>query len=376
MKKHGCFKRYLHTSRGQILLPSVLLVPLFILVVYLLFDLTNLSMTKVQHQYALDNAAYTQMTTVSSYLNSMAMINGPSLYRVMIGYKDDKIEAIDPTRTQPENVFNLFYKAGAFPSVGQDHENGGTNNPSAESVDWDVDYYPKKFVRDGEKGVVDDPGHKKWMVPHPKLPGKDAVVIINSELIKNAKLTMDATVEKIAEYLKWVFYLGSIYDNQTYSYDQLTRNAYMFREGYFVNTGTCKPADCAKQSARVFAPYLKIRVKPFDVNKVRAYFNDWAEGRGVHEPIPFDLTSEDLKAGRDMFLFSYLTPESVSLLRKLDYGIVLKQPYKTRKNHFKQNLDQKYKPYTRVKVMLQCPRKGNNCVWPNPLPKYSVLLRP
>ena len=48
--------------RAQILLPSVLLAPIFILVIYLLFETAKVSNTKIRHQFALDNAAYSQWT--------------------------------------------------------------------------------------------------------------------------------------------------------------------------------------------------------------------------------------------------------------------------------------------------------------------------
>ena len=374
-------KRNYQSNKGQVLLPSVLLLPIFILLVYLLFDLTNLSINKVQHQFALDNAAYTQMTTLSSYLNAMAMINGPSLYRVMITYESEIVKPIEDKKEDPKNIFNLFYKGGSILAIGPDHEEGINPKPKADSVDWDVQYYNDTNDKDpdtddrGHGKPSKKDGHKDWMVPHPKWD-KTPVIMMNKDLVANAALTMDATITKIAEYLKWVFYLGNIYDNQTYTAQQLTNNAAMFREGYFVNVTTCRPSECAKQSAQVLAPYLKIQVKPFDVNVMRAYFNAWTPGSGAYDPIRFDLTSEDLNAGRDMFMFSYLTPDSVTLLRKLEHGIVLKQPYKLPANSLKLNLEAKYKPYTRVTVSLQCPRKGNNCVWPNPLPKYNVLLRP
>ena len=77
-----------------------------------------------------------------------------------------------------------------------------------------------------------------------------------------------------------------------------------------------------------------------------------------------------------LFQFAYLEPSSRSKLRTLARGVVLKQPFKLPKNHFNINLEQKYKPYVRNTAVLECPRAGNNCVWPNPLPKYTVTLNP
>ena len=74
--------RTLQNRRAQLLLPAVLLLPLFVLVIYLLTETTKVSIAKVRHQFALDNAAYTQMTTVSVFLNAVGLLNGPLPYRV------------------------------------------------------------------------------------------------------------------------------------------------------------------------------------------------------------------------------------------------------------------------------------------------------
>lgn len=382
MKKVRRFQLQINAKRGQILLPSVLLVPIFILVVYLLYDLTNLSLTKVQHQFALDTAAYAQMSSVSSYLNSMAIINGPSLYRVMLESKQQRVSYIVKDLPDPENVFNLFYKAGLFPSVGKDHENGSEANPAPESIDWDVAYYPNPIPKDEKyPNLLDDPGHSQWMVPHPsKLDDNKLVAMMNRDLVKNSQLSYDQVLDAMYEYLKWDFYVGNIYTNLTYSYKQLVNNAYIFRAGYFANMipGTCDIKNCGSQSAKLIMPYLKIAVEPYEVKKMLLYLPVWREGfQGAYDPYPFVFDVKDYsQLTQDVFMFSHLNPKSLSLLQKLDRGVGLKQSYKTGANHFNKNLNLKYKPMVHTTVYLQCPRKGNNCVWPNPLPKYSIFLRP
>ena len=378
-------KLQLNAKRGQILLPSVLLVPLFILVIYLLFDLTNLSMTKVQHQFALDNAAYSQISSVSSYLNSMALLNGPSLYRVMLERRTPKINKIseDSQYKDPENVFSLFYKAGLFPSVGKDHETGINGSPAPASTDWDVAYYPEKLPEDkkyNDYKIIDDPGHSAWMVPHPpKIKPDEIVVMMNKDLVKNANRGWGTLANDIADYLKWNFFIGNIYTNLTYAYKQTVLNADMFRKGYFVNVGNCDLKECGKQGAKMIMPYLKIETDRFGTDKMLAYFTHFEKespGDGVYEPFPMAIDQKMLGTTEGMFLFSHLTPKSMNLLQRLDRGVGLKQAYKTPANHFNKNLDVKYKPLVHTTVYMQCPRKGNNCVWPNPLPKYSVFLRP
>lgn len=344
-------------------------------------------MTKVQHQYALDNAAYSQMTTVSAYLNAVAMTNGPALYRVMITYDEKKIQRLDDVSGSctsdklcpPQiSVFDIFYRGGAFPGLGAPAQQPNHNTPAAESTDWNFQYYPA----DGnswdaafqiEKGHEAYDGRKSWTTDNPKLP-KDPPALMSLNLIKNYKLTYSEVVKYFSEYLRWVFYLGYIFDNQKYMYEQLTNNAFSFRSGYSVNTGTCKPAECARQSARQLMPYLKINLKPFDLQTIRVQFTDYTWG--TSDPIEQNLTSGDLNAGRDIYMFAYVAPSSLGVLRRLERGITLKQPYKVPSNHFNKDLNTKYKPFTRNTIIMACPRRGNNCVWPNPLPKYNVYLRP
>ena len=318
------------------------------------------------------------MSSVSSYLNGMAIINGPSLYRVMLEARNKELDPINKEHgVKPENVFNLFYKAGLFPSVGKDHDTGINGNPSPQSVDWDVAYYPEELPKEDKFKILNDPGHSKWMVPHPpKLQKDEYVVMLNKDYVANAAITGDRLATEVAEYLRWNYYVGNIYDNLTYIFKSLTQNANMFRSGYFRNVGNCDIKECGKQSAQMLLPYLKIQVEPFETESMLMYYQDWVYGSEIHEPYPFVLDKKVLETTRDMFLFAHLTPKGLSLLQKLDHGIALKQAYKTPANHFNKNLDIKYKPIVHTKVFLQCPRKGNNCVWPNPLPKYSIFLRP
>ena len=152
----------LQDRKAQILLPSVLLAPIFILVIYLLFETAKVSMTKVRQQFALDNAAYSQLSAASTYLNAVALANGPLPYRVMLYYKDQKV---NPTETaaqrgrQPISIFELFYHGGGVPAIAPDYDTGINGPPKAESVDWGVHYdssneeYPRGD-RSGDKFLL------------------------------------------------------------------------------------------------------------------------------------------------------------------------------------------------------------------------------
>ena len=132
----------LRNQRAQILLPAVLLAPIFILVIYLLFETAKVSIAKTRNQFALDNAAYSQMSSASAYLNALALINGPLPYRVLL--QDFQPIALPHKfeNAEPITVFDIFYQGGAFPSIGPDFETGVNPPPAPESNDWGLGYAP------------------------------------------------------------------------------------------------------------------------------------------------------------------------------------------------------------------------------------------
>ena len=118
-------------NRAQILLPAVLLAPIFILVIYLLFETSKVSMYKIRNQFALDNAAYSQMSSLSTYLNAAAYTNGNMPYRVMKSYNSDFLSPKGAAGSKGQyTVFDVFYQAGAFPALGPNHGKDAGNNPN------------------------------------------------------------------------------------------------------------------------------------------------------------------------------------------------------------------------------------------------------
>ncbi|MBO5911830.1 MAG: hypothetical protein J6Q05_06645, partial [Elusimicrobiaceae bacterium] len=162
---------------------------------------------------------------------------------------------------------------------------------------------------------------------------------------------------------------------QKHIYESLIKNAGIFREGYFLNVDDCRKGQCARQSAARLAPYLSIPVTRQEADELVVYVSasDSDGGTGGAIEIPLKMT----EMGADpLFLFAYVDPTGRTRLRNLKRGISLKQNFPLPKNHFNINLESKYKPYVTNTVIMSCPRNNNNCVWPNPLPKYNVLLRP
>ena len=352
------------------MLPAVLLAPIFVLVIYLLFETAKVSMTKVRQQFALDNAAYSQLSSTSTYLNAVAMVNGPLPYRVMLYYKDQKLnptEVAAASGKQPISIFELFYHGGGVPSIGPDYDTGINNPPPAASQDWGLHYDPnnQEFPRgDWEKEQPREPDSETW------------VPVMSKSLVNDyyfPALRYGTVV--IQNYLETYVRTGSIYESQTYAYQATSKNAIMFREAYYLNTNDCKKSDCARQSASQLQRYLTLSTKPFELDKVRFYASDSGLSGEHGGAINLDLSMVEMIKTK-LFQFAYLDSSSRNKLRTLGRGVVLKQPFKLPRNHFNISLEQKYKPYVRNTAVLSCPRGSNNCVWPDPLPKYSVTLDP
>ena len=367
----------LQERRAQLLLPAVLLLPLFVLVIYLLVEVTKVSIAKVRHQFALDNAAYSQMTTVSVFLNAVGLLNGPLPYRVMRTY-DEQLKIVDDNNKyhgkgdKELTVFDLFYQAGAVPTVASDYVWGYNPPPKAASTDWGVHYIQRTDWTDEEKKAYD---RTAWEKETPAAI-TERVVLMNKDMVDKFYISAKQVgLPAIKAYLNTYVQVGDTYNLQKDLYQKLIKNAGIFREGYFLNVDDCKKGQCARQSASRLAPYLSIPTKRQEADDIMVYVSasDMAGGTGGAIDIPLQMSE---MGATPLFFFAYVDGAGRSRLQALKRGITLKQDFPLPKNHFNINLTSKYKPYVRNKVLMSCPRTNNNCVWPNPLPKYNVTLRP
>ncbi len=376
-----CLRKMLQERRAQLLLPAVLLLPLFVLVIYLLVEVTKVSIAKVRHQFALDNAAYTQMTTVSVFLNAVGLLNGPLPYRVLDTYREP-LKLVDTSNgyrgkgDEQVSVFDLFFQAGAVPTVASDYEWGKNKPPRPESTDWGVHYIQSQEVL-AQKDENGNPMYDRsgWEKETPDAI-KDPVYIMNKEIVdKHYVAAKKVALPAIKAYLNTYVQIGDTYNLQKHIYESLIKNAGIFREGYFLNVDDCKKGQCARQSASRLARYLSIPTTRQEADDLIVYVSasDMAGGSGG--AIQVDLKMTGMSAD-PLFLFAYVEPTGRTRLRTLKRGISLKQNFPLPKNHFNINLESKYKPYVTNTVVMSCPRTSNNCVWPNPLPKYNVFLRP
>ncbi|HVA66477.1 MAG TPA: hypothetical protein VNK24_06085 [Elusimicrobiota bacterium] len=128
-------------SRGQILIPALFIFPSLMLFVWLIYETAKLSQEKIRHQFAIDAAAFIEMTNYSDFLNRSAYVDGAFPMRIF----QEVFQGQDVTcegRSVPGNGgscpgpspwYDVLYQEGIFPR--SLHESGGSSS-------LDPTYYP------------------------------------------------------------------------------------------------------------------------------------------------------------------------------------------------------------------------------------------
>lgn len=348
--------------KAQIVLPAILLIPTILLVIYLLFETAKLSREKIRHQFALDTAAFTELTSASQYLNATAYVNGAFPYRLFTDTLKPGEPAF-PLRGEKEKkltLYELFYRGGGFPALGDDGD--WTSEPKDSDTEWEL-----KFYTEGS------PERSTWNNPYPARVDQETFYPIMSKEYANA-YEIGWNPEAIKMYVLMYYLLGQIYEGQKTAYLRLSQEGTFFRKGYYLNAGDCRMSECGREGAGNFKGYIA-QTDPVYIKKIKFYFTE-TENDAPAEPLEIllDLEKEDMFDGK-LFQYAYVGRGYASKLKRLYKGIDITQSFKAPSNYFNVNLE-KFRPRNHVRVALQCTKEDNNCVWPNPTPKYQVRIFP
>ncbi|MBT3393008.1 MAG: hypothetical protein HN833_03115 [Elusimicrobiaceae bacterium] len=361
-------KNYIaHLGRqGQILLPAVLLIPTILLAIYLIYETAKLSREKIRNQFAIDTAAFTEMTIASTFINASAYSSAAFPYRGLgeLLRPDEKV--LKPEAAYPDEVelslYDYVYRAGGFPAM----EEPG-DKPKADAKTWKLEYYT---------GTRDD-----WMKEPPEFDEDTVYIVGSEEMADTHKVTKEYAINALKTYLVVYYKLGNIFKDQKTVYEKLSKHRHFFKKAYFLNAITCKEARCGEEAISQIKNF-NVKLKQNSIKNVKIYFK--SESGGIRS-VELDLTEpfvagvvdgEEIKETLgELFQFASLESGFKSRLKKMRKGIGLTQSFEAPKNYFNVNL-KKYKPRVKVKVALQCTDKDNSCVWPESTPKYQVRTYP
>lgn len=365
---------------GQILIPSLLIIPSLLLFVYLLFETTKISREKIRQQFAVDSAAFIQMGDYTNLLNRTAYVDGAFPYRIFKEAYECPPETPMQLTDQSGQIcpYDMLYAAGAIPKY-------------------------KNDVKGAQPAALDD--QKKWEIAFDPTARPEFLTNPTSKVDKPQfdLITQDQGVKIMLEWGTAIGYykfyaqvyslLGSVEESQWTVFDRLTESFNFFRKSYYLNANTpdCvnNPQTCGNDglysSGGFYANKLVKGHNFFEhyVQKILFYAKVFTGGSlppyylGKTNP-PMDMTS---MSPDGLFQLATVTD---SALKKLGDGLDVYQGWDAPSNYF--NVDfsviakckETGRPCVHARITTQCPalQNGNNCVWPDPTPKYQTRLYP
>ena len=372
---------------GQILIPSILIIPSLMLFIYLIFETTKISREKIRQQFAVDSAAFIQMGDYTNILNRTAYVNGAFPYRIFkeayectsgcsSGTEDHCLKLTDDSGTIC--TYKMLWEAGAIPKYKDDVENQPAT-PLDNKPKWEIAF------KDPPRGNMNT---------NPAAPENDMTLTTSDQGMK-IYIFWDPAIGIYKFYAQVYSLLGTVEESQMTVFERLTDNFSFFRKSYYLNANTKECVDspnlCAEDGIRshggfrekkivrnsgMFLHYIKRIIFHAKVPQsgLPPYF------LGKTNP-PQDLTTCPNCNPKGLF---QLATFSAGALRDVGKGYNVYQGWDVPSNYF--GVDFKSKVACRetgracvhALVASQCPQLGsdNNCVWPNPTPKYQTRLYP
>lgn len=392
------------SRKGQILLPSLIILPALLLFVYLIFETAKLSREKIRQQFAVDSASFIQMGDYTNLLNRTAYVNGTFPYRI---FKEQYGCDFKPCLAGDDNClqksdgkgaycrYDMLYEAGDFPKYTGSEDDSPARDPYPldDKSDW-----PIRFNETNRPGINDNPPSVNPLLT---LITKDQAIKIN--------VFWNDAVRIFTFYSQVYALLGQVEESQMSVFLSLTDNFSFFRKSYYLNAPqSCQEGsylscgDEGLNSTGGFKPskFLSGAVVPVDCagNMFMCYIKKiriWAKVPRTPTPVdplpyylgetipPVDMTTCPGCSPNGLF---QLAGFKDSKLSGIGDGYNVYQSWKVEGNYFDidfnamvwDSCEDPSKPCVHALVASQCPKlgSGNNCVWPNPTPKYQTRLYP
>ncbi|HBE87638.1 MAG TPA: hypothetical protein DDW67_00650 [Elusimicrobia bacterium] len=371
---------------GQVLIPSVFMIPTLFLFVYLLFETAKISREKIRQQFAVDSAAFIQMGDYTNFFNRTAYVNGAFPYRI---FKEAfECPTLAPgtdhvyQRSQGTGdvcLYDMMYDNGVIPKYSGDSARQVEPEPLDNEPKWTIGY--KDTLRPGINDL--QPGDSL----------DDRLILITQNQGQYIMIFWNEASGFVYKFYAQVYtLLGSVQESQYTVFKRLTENFNFFRKSYYLNASppecVSNPASCGEQGITAGANNFRSRrISKSDGNfamhfiqKIKFFCKKPVSGLPPYQLVEtpdIDMPSPGL--------FQVASVDK-GTLRQLGQGVEIFQGWNAGGNYFNVPLDtlvscqETGRPCVHARVATQCPAMwgggGNNCVWPNPTPKYQTRLYP
>ncbi|MCK5583415.1 MAG: hypothetical protein KAI33_06475, partial [Elusimicrobiales bacterium] len=182
-------------------------------------------------------------------------------------------------------------------------------------------------------------------------------------------------------YAQFYTLLGQIEKSQITVFERLTENFNFFRKSYYLNTGECRnnPEFCAEDGVAEFKANAIREGNNFHMHYIEK-IRFWARVPKTGIP-PYDLSKTNPSIEIKLFQLASIDNDALSAAGR---GYEVFQGWDAPSNYFGIDFNalvpcrETGRPCVHAMVASQCPAlsSGNNCVWPNPTPKYQTRLYP
>lgn len=129
-------------QRGQLLIPSLFVLPSLFLFLFLIVETGKLSREKIRHQFAVNAASFIEMSNYSEFLSRSAYVNGAFPQRIFAeGFATTNIDK--KTSTKAESLFDIMFNDGDFPSIGSVAHDGAdyvSHHPADTDNPWKIEF--------------------------------------------------------------------------------------------------------------------------------------------------------------------------------------------------------------------------------------------
>ncbi|MFH2205133.1 MAG: hypothetical protein ABIJ96_18640 [Elusimicrobiota bacterium] len=365
------------------------------LFVFLIFETAKISREKIRHQFAVDSAAFVEMSIYSDFLNRTAYNNGAFPQRVFdLSFRGICMETKTDTAAIPSpycgaksaNLYDILYKNGAFPS-----DPGKTKTEQYESIDDEGEWN----LRFGENPMFPENRNDS----SPSL--NDKLYLITEEDAHNYWITWDDAKDIYKLYVQLYQLVGIVEDSQFSVFCRMTgatgctssdnRHNY-FRKSYWLNTNA--GVEDAYDGAQVFNDY-SFEPEPNCLKEIMIFGNKATPNAfqpfQVYEP-PNAVQMKDTITGCSG-LFQMETIDEGQLLDLATPhgdsphpGIPITQHWDLEgtllKNYFEVDFHQAVRcqdgggPCVHATVGISHPAGTGKGVWPNSTPKFQTRLYP
>lgn len=370
--------------RGQIVIPALFVLPSLMLFLYLIFETAKLSREKIRMQFALDTAAFIDLSNHADLLNRTAYVNGAFPARVFLdAFGGDEVEMRDETSKVP--LLEILFDRGIYPMP------EGRYAPSIDATRMDrADVWDIRYAEGTQN--MQEGGRPDMNADNPPL-NLGTLNVLGGRQVRETWIAYERAVS-IWQLVSQIFsLLGSVYEAQVAVNRRLMSEHSFYKKSWMLNSGledaTAKPG---LDALRTQSTGFKMRCHYADAGgtygftikqgPLGPYYTGFGFGDDRHPDAKDGGDKANYSSGGTSVannecdgLFQFATVDQTAR-NQLRAGYKIKQFWPAPGNYFKVDVNRlgnnSQRPYVHVTTAVVGPKN----TWPRPTPRFQTRQFP